>query len=60
MFEDLDAMVTTVLRATFSTAYIRLLECGTFNSSCKSCAKPTVFILKVLLCPREQPSHHVF
>lgn len=56
----MQSMVTTVLRATLSTAYVKLLECGTFNGSCKSCTKPADFILKVLLCPREQPSQDVF
>lgn len=53
MFEDLDVMVIIVLRVIFFIVYIRFLECGIFNSSCKFCVKFIVFILKVLLCFRE-------
>lgn len=56
MIEVLNVMVFTVLKTTTSATYVRLEECGTFNGSYRSCAIPTVLTLKVLLCPREQPS----
>lgn len=58
MFEVLNAVVSTVLKVTTSTAFVKLFKSVAHLLAAVQPALNSQFLH--LLCPREQPGHHVF